>query len=220
MALIFDLDGTLIDSLRIHKAATNYAIKSVLDGHNIPKSFMDKAIRYPSPILLRLAAQKFHLNLNSEIYKEIMKKKLDIVTDENIAAQVKIYPGVVELFKLLRDNGIRFCIATSMNTTELKKFTRVLKLKKISKIIINPDSHAHEKPNPYIVNKSVSILGVKKKKVFYVGDSPYDAVTSKRAHVNFIGVFNKKELGAEDEFYKDIKELALKVKKNIERFKD
>ncbi len=220
MALIFDLDGTLIDSLKIHETATKYAIKSVLGGYDIPESFMGQAIRYPTETLLKLAAKKFHIKITSGTYGKIKKTKLDIITDKNIAARVKIYPGVLGLIGFLKENGIKFCIATSMNTNELRKFTRVLGLNKISKVIINPDSRSHDKPDPYIVNRSVSVLGAKKKKSFYVGDSPYDAIASKRAHVRFIGVFNRKELSGSDEFYNDISGLASAVKKDLERFRD
>ena len=218
MALIFDLDGTLLDSLWLHQKGLKYGFNRVLGKGTIPSSFISKRIRYPAETLFELASQKLGQKLTAVQIKHIMAEKRRVLTDANIK-KVKVYKGVYALIRFLERNKIKFCIATSMNTKELKKFKRILKLNELSKMIVNPDSPRHAKPDPYILNTAVRLLKVKKKRSTYVGDSPYDAITAKRAGTGFIGVSNRAGLKAY-EFYSSIDALLRTVQNNPGRFKD
>ena len=218
MALIFDLDGTLLDSLQLHKKGLEYGFNIVLGKGTIPYGFLSRRIRYPAETLFELVSKKIGRNLTATEIKRIMAEKQRLLTYANIK-KVRFYKGVCALIKLLMRNKIKFCIATAMNTKELRKFKRILKLNDLSKIIVNPDSPKHAKPDPYILNKAIRLLKVNKTKSVYIGDSPYDAVTAKRAEIGFIGVFNREELN-KYEFYSSIEALLRMVQKNLFRFED
>jgi Predicted phosphatases len=134
--------------------------------------------------------------------------------------KIKFFNGVFQTVGLLKELGISYCIATSMNSRELSKFIPNLKLNSVSEIIINSPRLDLEKPNPFILNKSIKTCKMSKSHTYYVGDSPYDLVASRRAGVHFIGVFNKKELGKHPGFCKDILSLKDRLERNPDALRD
>ncbi len=220
MALIFDLDGTLIDSVPLHLRAMKSAIKSSLGKGVYSDQFIKDTIRYPLSIVFKLMEKKYkRVHLSVELKEEIMKKKAAFFNSTNIGS-IKFFPKVATIPTILNKLGIKFCIVTSMSDSELVKFDEVLKFKKISKLVINPPGVDYEKPNPYTLEEAVRVLDVDKKITFYVGDSPYDAIASRRAGINFIGVYNRKELANGGEFYPNFPYLLKEIIKNPSRFSD
>lgn len=220
MAIIFDLDGTLVDSTALHLTALEAAVKDVIGGRAAYKRFMRAIVRYPLNVAFGMMRKKYGPSIAS--YKnlmEIKRRKAEFFNNKNLKS-LRTFPGVYKLPKLLNSLGIKFCIVTSISTEELKKFDAVLHIYKISKTIVNPTALRYEKPNPYTLNKAIRLMKADRKKTFYVGDSPYDALASKRAHIGFIGIHNAKELGKTGEYYSDIPPLVHEITRHPERFRD
>ncbi len=219
MAIIFDLDGTLIDSTLLHMTALKNAIKSVVGSRAVSQKFISRVVRYPLKVTFSMMRSEYGsslISLKNEM--EIKEKKAEFFNDKNLK-KIKFFKGATALPKLLTDIGIKFCIVTSMSPEELNKFDKVLHLEKISNIIITPPNIHYEKPNPYTLKRAIKLLKANRKKTFYVGDSPYDGIASKRAGIGFIGVHNREELGR-GEFYNSIPKLIDEIKRNPSRFKD
>jgi HAD superfamily hydrolase (TIGR01549 family) len=220
MALIFDLDGTLVDSVPLHLKAMRAAMKNAFGENAIPDLFIRDTIRYPLSMVFKLAKKKYkHVDFSVEAQRKIMRDKANFFNMKNLCA-LKLFPGVNRMPKLLKRLDIRFCIVTSMSSNELMKFDQALKLDRISELIINPPSIRYEKPNPYTLEEAVKAMRADKKKTFYVGDSPYDAVASRRAGIGFIGIHNRKELSSKGEFYVGFPALLKEILKDPSRFRD
>lgn len=219
MGIIFDLDGTLIDSLSFHAETMKIAMDRVLGKDVVSYAFIRSNIRYPSSILfsnLNLISKR---PISDRDINKIMQNKERVMSKRKIKG-IKIFKGVTEVIEILKRNQIKYCVATSMNSRELRKIVPALGLSKISHIIVNSPSLNYEKPNPYIINQSVKIYHMKKSRTFYIGDSPYDRIASRRAGVKFIGIFNKKELGSNSLFCKDIPDLTNRIERNMDKFRD
>ena len=212
MAIIFDLDGTLINSFNIHSELIKEAIDKVIGKDSIPMQFIQKNIRFPSKKMLGIASQKYNLNLTPKQMKKIIKLKDELFTERYIK-KIKFYPGVLQLIKFLKIKKIDFCIATSMNDEELAKIEPYFNLHSLAKIVNSP-ALKHEKPDPYVINKAIKLIKAERNKTFYVGDAETDYEASVNAKVKFIGVNNPllKNLGYK--YFKDIKSFLPFIKKN------
>lgn len=219
MGVIFDLDGTLINSINVHAKAMKKAMDTVLGKDTVPIGFVRANIRYPSSILFKRLKSVLGSKLNKHKIKRIMLIRDAHLTEHNIK-KIKFFNGVSDLLEILSRNGITHCIATSMNTRELKKFIPALNLYSIAKTIVNSPHLRYEKPNPYILDRAVKICRMKRAHTYYIGDSPYDYLAAKRAGIHFIGVFNKKELGKHSSFCKDLVFLRQELERNLDKFRD
>lgn len=220
MAIMFDLDGTLINSTSLHLKAMRNAVKTTLGENVISEKFIENTVRYPLRKVFEMIRTKYGKDfLPKTKENEIKRKKAAFFNQENLK-KLAMFRGVNRIPKLLDGLGINFCVVTSMSDEELSKFANFMDLDKISKLIINPPGMRYEKPNPYTLNKAIRIMKANKKKTVYIGDSPYDAIASKRAGIKFIGVHNARELKKLGEFYKDIPDLLEEIKKNPSRFRD
>lgn len=219
MAIIFDLDGTLIDSLPLHKWALEKAVREVLGAVPGLRRFIMRRIRLPAPMLFDMISEQFDIHIDEKTRRRIMIVKRKFLTIRKIRG-VSIFNNAKNLLLFLKRNGIKYCIATSMNSAELRLFGKALRLGELSSIIINPDKRAHEKPDPYIINKALAMLHSKRKDSFYVGDSPYDYVASERAGVGFMGVYNKDDLKKYGNFFDNLRELDRYLHKNLAHFRE
>jgi HAD superfamily hydrolase (TIGR01549 family) len=212
MAIIFDLDGTLINSFNIHSELIKEAIDRIAGKKSVPMQFIQKNIRFPSKKMLGMASQKYDLNLTNKQMENIIKLKDKFFTEKYIK-RIKFYPGALQLIKFLKNKKIDFCIATSMNDEELDKVEPYLNLHSLAKIVNSP-ALKYEKPNPYVINKAIKLIKAKRKKAVYVGDAETDYKASLNAGIKFIGVNNPKLKPLGERYFKDIKSFLLFVKKN------
>lgn len=211
MAIIFDLDGTLIDSLSIHSELIKEALM-IADKKPIPLSFIQKNIRFPSKKMLGIASQTYELNLTSKQMKDIIKLKDKLFTEKYIK-RIKFYPGALQIINFLKNKKINFCIATSMNDEELAKVEPYLNLHYLANVVNSP-ALKYEKPNPYVINKAIKLIKAERKKTVYVGDAETDYEASMNAGVKFIGVNNPSLKNLGYKYFKDIKSLLSFIKKN------
>jgi pyrophosphatase PpaX len=217
MSLIFDLDGTLIDSARFHAHFLLLGIDKVLGKGRIPASFVNENIIFPSSIFFKEMEKHYHVGLTSVTMHEIISAK-DAGITRDAVRKVKFFPFVKQLLRFLKTEGIGFCMATSMNDAELAFFSSALNLRYFSRILVNSHSFRSEKPRPYILNEALKESGFARERTYYVGDSPYDLLASKRAKLKFLGVNNRK-LKAYGNFVGDIKGLYERITSDIAAFR-
>ena len=216
MAIIFDLDGTLINSFDVHIKLIKSAIDKVLGKDKIPLDFIKDNIRFPTKEMLNMASQNLGITITNKQMKEIIKLKDEKFKGDTIK-KIKFYPKAKELLYFLKNSGIKFCIATSMNNEELNQIEPLFKLKDICEVVNSP-ALKHEKPDPYIINIALKTIKAKKNETSYIGDAETDYKASINAGVKFIGVNNLKLLDLGDMFFKDIKTLYNFIKKDYSYF--
>ena len=218
MGIIFDLDGTIVNSQRQHKLAVKTAIYKVFGDKSVPASFIVKNIRYPSYLLFKKIKTEYGLPLSGKNLR-IVSELRDEYMNSELVRTVKFFGHVKETMAFLKLKGVKVSIATAMNKTQLSKFIPILNLTSISKIIVCPSSVRTEKPNPYILNKAIKLSGMHRSKTIYVGDSPYDLIAANRAHISFIGMYNR-ELRGKSRFMPDFLAFYEYIQKNYEKYLD
>jgi HAD superfamily hydrolase (TIGR01509 family) len=184
-AVIFDVDGTLVDTNRFHVEAWRRAFEQ--GGFNIPADRIAPEVGKGGdnlvPSILGNKAEQEH----GEALRKICKQEfLKIAETEHF----EIFPHVRELLQTLRERGIATAIATSAN---LENFEAIQKNAGIDfsqevDCIITAADVEKSKPNPDLVIAAVQKLGLSPAQCVMIGDTPHDAEACRYAGVVCFGV--------------------------------
>ena len=177
--VLFDLDGTLIDSGPIILASMKHASLTVL-GHEPDEELVRSAIGGPG-----LIAQM----------RDLDPDRVDELVDayrahnEPLHAGLEAFSDVVDLLGVLRDEGRRLGIVTAkrLRTVELA-LDRFPVLRDTMEVVIGADDTERHKPEPDPVLEALRRLGAPPEEAAYVGDSPFDVRAAKAAGVLAIAV--------------------------------
>ncbi|MCW9044633.1 MAG: phosphoglycolate phosphatase [Pseudopelagicola sp.] len=177
-AIIFDLDGTLIDSAPdIHasvnkmlaaegQAALDLATVTAFIGNGLPK------------LVERVMA---HVGMDMAAFERVVADVLAIYSAHG-AESTRVYPHVPEVLKVLKDQGFRLGVCTNKPHEPAVIILDDLGLAGFFEVVIGGDSTAAKKPDPLPLRTAMAALG---EDVLYVGDSEIDAETAERAGVPF-----------------------------------
>jgi len=175
--VIFDLDGTLIDSYKAIASSFNYVMRYF--GKR-PKSARDirKAVGWGDRFLLKPFLNKEDLDLALRIYRGHHQASLK--------SQARLYPGVKELLKYLKDKGYKLAVASNRPTRFSLIILRVLKLKDYFDYVLCADKLKRGKPHPQILNLIRKKFNLKPRQALYVGDMVIDLLAGKKAGIKTI----------------------------------
>jgi pyrophosphatase PpaX len=176
--VLFDLDGTLIDSGPIILASMKHASLTVL-GREPDEELVRSAIGGPG-----LIAQM----------RDLDPDRVDELVDayrahnEPLHAELEAFPGVLDLLEVLRAEGRRLGIVTAkrLRTVGLA-IDRIPALGKLDLVIGAEDTERH-KPEPDPVLEALRRLDAEPAEAAYVGDSPFDIRAAKAAEVLAVAV--------------------------------
>lgn len=180
--VIFDLDGTLLNTIVDLGKACNYALESMgFASHPIQAyAFMvGNGVR----------------NLMAKAHPEADENTLDLLLakfkefyDEHCLDNTKPYPGIVDLLKNLKEKGVAVAVASNKYQEATSKLIAGCFPDIEFAAVEGQQEGRHRKPDPSIVFAILEQFPVPKKDVLYVGDSSIDVETAKRACVESIGV--------------------------------
>lgn len=184
-AMIFDVDGTLVDTNRVHVEAWWRAFQRC--GYEVPVSRIapeigkggDKLV----PAVLGEAADKESGEALRNYHNE---EFLDMAAHEHF----QVFPHVAALFQALHERGLKVALATSAKPKQLEAVEKSAKfeLRDLVDIVVTAEDAEQSKPAPDIVAVAVKKLGLSPHQCAMVGDSPYDAQASREAGVICFGV--------------------------------
>lgn len=184
-AVIFDIDGTLIDSVDLHARAWQEILAKY--GHDVPFEEVRRQIGKGGDHLLPVFLSKEELDRSRE---EIEKVRSELFKEKYLR-EVRPFPEVRELFQKILADGKRIALASSGKKDEVEKYEKIAG---IDDLIGHDDKTSSDdaersKPDPDIFHAAMAKLdGVAKDAVIVVGDTPYDAEAAGKAGLKTIGV--------------------------------
>lgn len=179
-AILFDLDGTIINSIPLHDKSLRQIFARL--GVKMPKKKIHAMLRLPTEeIYFRLEVKK-KTGLNFQPFNSFKRN----VYYEMIKGRDITLPGVESALRML-GKKYRLAIVTNSSRKTVHKSTppRILNL---FGAIVTYDDVRHGKPCPEPIRKALGRLGVKPKEAVFVGDSYYDAIACNELNMRFFGV--------------------------------
>ena len=182
--VIFDLDGTLLDTIADLAGATNYALTQL----GYPTHDTDTIRTFVGNGINKLLERALPANEQTE--ENVMRMRSYFVPyyDAHNADLSSPYPGIEVLLQTLQKNGIEIAVASNKYqeaTTKLvKHYFPTIQFAEV----LGQRENIPVKPHPTIVFDILNKTGINKKDVLYVGDSGVDMQTAHNAEVDAIGV--------------------------------
>lgn len=180
--VIFDLDGTLLNTIADLGNACNHALKSMgFSPHPL------SAYNYMVGNGVRKLMERAEPDATSETIDELLRHFREYY-DEHCTDLTQPYPGIPELLRTLRDQGIRVAVTSNKYQKAVDKIIAHYFGDIEFAAILGEVPTRPKKPDPSILFEALSICPTPKKDVLYVGDSAVDMETARRACVESAGV--------------------------------
>ena len=179
-AILFDLDGTLIDSIELILGAARHAFVG-FEGRAPSEEEWRAGIGRPLQTVLR----EFALD-DAEVARLIGRYRAYQL--EHHDRLVRPYDGIVETVRWLSDGGHPMALVTSKADWMAEKAMVLVGLDRLIPTIVGCDSCVNHKPHPEPVERALALLGVAPGDAIFVGDSPHDVESGRAAGVATVGV--------------------------------
>lgn len=184
-AVIFDVDGTLIDSVDQHAAAWVEALRHF--GIEVSPGDMRHEIGKGGDQLLPMFVPADRLAREGE---EINRFRAELFK-RNYLPLVRALPGVPALFQRIRLAGQTIALASSGKADEVKAYSELAGVTELVDMTTTADDAEHSKPEPDIFVAALAKLApIPAEECLVIGDTPWDVIAAKRAGVACIGVLS------------------------------
>lgn len=214
-AVLFDIDGTLVDSNDLHVEAWREAFRR----HGKDLSFVDvhRQIGKGGDQLIPVFCTPEEVRRFGEALE---KERAEIFTRKYLP-QVRPFPDVRALFARIRADGLQVALASSSKEHEVKAHARTLGITDLIDAATSADDVEHSKPCPDVFQAALEKLHAVAQQAVVVGDTPYDAAAACRAGMRTIGVlsggFSEAELRGAGavEVYRDVADLLARYDSSV-----
>jgi len=182
-AVIFDMDGTLVDSVDLHAKAWQEAFAHF--GHDISFADCRSQIGKGGDQLLPFLLSQEEADRNG---KEIEKYRGDLFKKKYLS-QVKAFPAVREMIQLFLSDDWKIALASSAKGDELQIYKDIAQISDLIETETSSEDADKSKPHPDIFLAAHKLLGnVPKECCVVIGDSPFDAEAGRKAGMQAVGV--------------------------------
>lgn len=178
--IIFDLDGTLLNTIEDLTDSVNFA----LDKFSMPKRTISEVRSFVGNGIAKLIERAVPKNTNKEVENNVYKIFKEHYTN-NCNNKTRPYDGILKLLENLKQNKILTGIVSNKNNEAVKKLSDIY----FSGVIDETRGFVEgskTKPNPDSVNFIINKFNIDKKDCLYVGDSDVDYYTAKNAEIDCI----------------------------------
>lgn len=181
-AVIFDMDGTILNTLEDLKNATNYSLRQF----GMPERSLEEVRMFVGNGIRKLVERAVPSGTSEEKIAQVLDVFLEYY-EIHSADNTSPYPGILELVEKLKKSGIKTAVSTNKADVPAQELGREY-FNGIFDLIVGQQDGLKVKPAPDSVNKILSILDIQKKDAIYIGDSDVDVQTAKNSGMDFIGV--------------------------------
>ena len=177
-AIIFDMDGGLIDSIKAWYHIFNLALKE-FEGKEVSREEFESDVWAQD---FNKTARRY-FNVDASVIREFFN---DVYDEFN--KNLKLFGDTDAVLFSLREKGIKLAVATNTNVKQATKVLKDIKLFGYFDCVLGGDSVPNGKPEPDILFESLRLLKLDKNEVLFVGDTVWDKLASEKAGVKFVGL--------------------------------
>lgn len=215
-AVIFDMDGLLIDSEVLQSKAYESVVLSYGKKPVITKTGLIHMAGIKAADNWPWLKEKH--GIDEEISILVKKKRKEYLTllQRN---KIKSMPGLRKLLSLLNREGIKKAIASGSPVRHIKTVLNALKIEKEFDVITGADHISTGKPNPEVYIKALNFLRIKPQYCVALEDSETGVLSAKRAGLKVITVPNKftkyQDFSKADKIVKSLSDITIKLLTNL-----
>jgi HAD superfamily hydrolase (TIGR01509 family) len=184
-SFLFDLDGTLIDSVYQHVIAWREALEGI--GIDLSVWRIHRRIGMSGGLLIAALLRETGRSLSREDIVRLQESHA--LAYRKYIGSVAPLPGASELLAYLTANGVKWAIATSGYAVTARPALKLLGLPEETPMVTR-DLVAHAKPDPDLFLAAASLLDVEPRYAMVVGDSVWDLLAARRAGALGVGLMS------------------------------
>lgn len=182
-ALIFDLDGTLVDTVYAHVLAWQSALGDV--GVNVEGYRLHRHVGSSGTLIVRYAQRAARRQLSAEQAETVHRRHGELF--HKILPRPRALPGAAEVFRVLGDARIPCAVATASYRPLIDASLDAVGLGPDA-VVVEGNKELRGKPEPDLFLASGKRLGVESADCIVVGDAVWDHVAARRAQMLSVGV--------------------------------
>lgn len=193
-AIIWDMDGTLLNTLDDLTDCVNYA----LTKYGLPKRDISETRHFVGNGIGRMIRLSLPQDADEETYEKVFESFKEYYTD-HCKIKTGPYPGVQQLLSRLKAEGFKMAIVSNKVDFALKALAKECFGDSID-VAIGEREGLRRKPEPDMVELAMKEIGAQKSETVYIGDSDVDLMTARNSGLDCINVLwgfrTKEELTA------------------------
>ena len=203
--MIFDVDGTLVDSNDAHARAWVQAFTE--QGITVAYDSVRRAIGMGGDKLMPFVAG---IAEDSPEGQKISKRRMEIFQRDWLP-RLRPFPRTRELVERLHREGFTLAVASSANEKELHPLLETAQVADLIPRRTSSGDAARSKPDPDIVHAAIERTGCSKERIAMIGDTPYDVEAARKAGIRVIaltcGGWTREDLRGATAVYGDLSDL-------------
>jgi HAD superfamily hydrolase (TIGR01509 family) len=182
-AVVFDVDGTIVDSVDLHAEAWQEAFKRF--GKEVELQAVRRQIGKGADQLLPVFFSKREL----DEFGAVLDKYRSALFKKKYMPRVEAFPKVRELFERIRQDGKRIALASSAKEDELATYKKIARIDDLLDAETSSDDAERSKPHADIFEAALEKLAeIAAREAIVVGDTPYDVEAAAKIHLATVGL--------------------------------
>ena len=179
-AILFDLDGTLLNSgLTFHKIVNQ--LKKEINQEEVPFEKVRKYSSRGASLILKNSFPEADEAQLEDLKKSFLERYFEFMLDD-----ICLYDGVIELIDFLANESIPWGIVTNKSEKYTRPIIEKLKWHELTNAVICPENVTKAKPDPAGIITALNLLNASNSESYYVGDHKRDVETGKNANVKTV----------------------------------
>lgn len=184
-AIIFDMDGVLVDSEYTYFQSKSQILKEA--GHEVEESYHFQFMGTTSEYMWEQMKQEFSLPLSVSDYVQQMTALRQAMIQED---GIRVIPHVQEFVKRLSDAGLKLAVASSSSLAEIKVNLAEIGLSEYFSEVVSTEEVKHSKPAPDVYLAAAERIGVKPENCLGIEDTKNGAGAVHNAGMVCVGFAN------------------------------